>query len=207
MRKVEQLGNDELAARETRARDPAPTPWRTTELRARLAALNRRERPWLGIALAAVLLAGLVLVPRFVDGVTTKGVLYVEAPIAFLVLSLWRLRQIRVIREVGLNCPSCGNEQTKDLLYKGQCSRCHTWLLHPNELETPPAALITSGSTARNAIGLIVLFGLMAWGFYKTQELVSSNRADCARRYQAARTAADTSRLDSSSVCRSFRRR
>jgi hypothetical protein len=207
MRKAAQFDTDELAARETRARDPTPTPWRAPEVKARLAVLKRRERPWLGIVLAMVLFTALILVPRFVDDVTTRGLLYIEAAVAFLVLSIWRLRHDRVVEAVGLKCPSCGDEQTNYLLYKGQCSRCSTWLLHPTELEPFPAPLITSGSKARNAIGLVVLFGLMAWGIYKTQELISSNHDDCARRYQAARTGADTSRLDSLGFCRSFRRR
>ncbi len=111
------------------------------------------------------------------------------------------------MQELGLKCPSCGSEQTATLLYKGQCDRCKTWLLHPNELQAWPAPLVTTGSPLRNTIGLIILFSLTAWGIQQTVRLIRSNREDCARRYSAARTATDTTHLDSLGFCRSFRQR
>ena len=176
-------------------------------MRARFAVLKRREKPWFGLTLAIVAFAAPFVVPRFVEGVTTMGALYVAAALAFLALTIWRLRHDRVVQELGLKCPSCGFEQLPALLYQGQCQKCRTWLLHPNELDPWPAARITAGSPLRNAIGLIVLFSLTGWGVYETSRLLRTNREDCARRYSAARTAADTSRLDSLKFCRRYRRR
>ncbi len=138
---------------------------------------------------------------------TTTGVLYVAAALALLALNIWRLRHDRAVKELGLKCPSCGSEQLPALLYQGQCEKCRSWLLHPKELDPWPASRITPGSPLRNAIGLIVLFSLTGWMIYQTNRLHRSNREDCARRNAAARTAADTSRLDALKVCRSYRRR
>jgi len=207
MRKGDQFANDELVARATRALDPTPTPWRAADVTARLAVLKRRGRPWLGSTLAVALAAAPFVVPTLVPALTSRAVLYIDAALAFLVLTIWRLRHDRVVQEAGLKCPACGAEQTAALLYKGQCEQCSTWLLHPNELDPWPASRITSGSPVRNAIGVIVLLSLMAWGIKQTSRLIRSNREDCARRYAAARTAADTSRLVSLGFCRSFRGR
>ncbi len=79
MRRAEQYDEDQLAARVSRAReraqDPTPTPWRAADVRARLAALKRRGRPWLGITLAIALFAAPFVVPSFVPGVTSRGAL------------------------------------------------------------------------------------------------------------------------------------
>lgn len=196
---------DDVRAR--RAADPAPTPWRAAEVRGRFALLKRRSHPWLGTIIFVALFAAPFVVPQLVLGVTSRGMLYIDAALAFLVLSVWRLRHDRAVQEVGLKCPACGSEQTAAILYKGECDRCSVWLIHPNELQPWPKSHITEGSPVRNAVGLVVLIGLTVWGIQQTARLVRRNRQDCARRYAAAHTAADTSRLDSLRFCRSYRRR
>ena len=80
-------------------------------------------------------------------------------------------------------------------------------MIHPNELQPAPPARITAGSPLRNAVGLVVLISLTVWGGYHAVRIVRANRADCLRRYAAARTAADTSRVDALGSCRSVRAR
>lgn len=206
-RRVAEFDEHDIAARAVRAQDPTPTPWRAADVAARFALLRRRERRAFGILLAALLFGAVFIIPRFVPEISYRGALYIAAFVGFAVLSLWRLRHVRIVRDRHLNCPLCNGEQTPALVYDGKCSDCHAWLLHPNELQPAPPSPVTAGSPLRNAVGQVVLLGLTWWGIAQTARLVARNREDCVRRYAAARTAADTARLDALRACRGVRRR
>ena len=192
------------AAKAQRAQDPAPTPLRADQVRSRLDALRHRQHPVLGVALAVVLFGALFVVPKTIPDVSMRAVLYIDAVVAFLILSIWRLRDLKNIREIGLTCPLCGDELTRLLLYEGRCQKCDAWLVHPNELEAAPAPLVTAGSPLRNAVGLVVLISLFVWGGYHFARLMRETRDDCAQRYAEARTPADSSRIKASKACRSL---
>jgi hypothetical protein len=72
------------------------------------------EQYWWFILVSAGL--ALFVLPAVVPGFTTMSAVYVLAFVAFDILSLWRLRQLRLAREIGVTCPLCNEEQVSSLL-------------------------------------------------------------------------------------------
>jgi len=135
-------------------------------MEARFAALRRREKPLAGLALVSVAVGAPFVLAALIPDLSARLAMYVAAALALVALTVLQRRREGLLREIGLVCPRCGATQAADLLYLGRCPSCQMQLLDRAELQAMPKAAITEGSPLRNAIGLVVLLGLMAWSLY-----------------------------------------
>jgi hypothetical protein len=174
-----------------RTGEAAPAPFRRAQVEAMLAELQHREGT-AGLLIPPVLLVivGVVIVATGPDA-SPRLVIYGGAALGFVFLLLWQRRHRRLVHEVGLACPACGEEQTRALLYSGHCAKCDLRLL--DDAERLQAPLATKVSPARNVIGAIILVTVLVWSILQMVERIGEIRRDrCRYGYRDARTAADT---------------
>ena len=129
-----------------------------------------------------------------------------------IALMFWSAaRYDRAVKRLGLRCPTCGAEliggargerSAEDyILETGHCKGCRRQILDPAEVgPTEPAP---RGSALRGGAVIVVLVMGLAGSVYFSRRALDRRTADvCRGRYAAARTAADTARVDTSTVGR-----
>ena len=120
-------------------------------------------------------------------------------------------RYDRAVKRLGLRCPTCGAAlvggergqlPAEDyILETGHCRGCRRQILDPAEVGPPEPA--PRGSALRGgAVFVVLLLGLAGTLYFGRRALDRGAAAVCRGRYAAARTAADTARVDASTVGR-----
>jgi hypothetical protein len=128
----------------------------------------------------------------------------------------------RLIRRMGLHCPICdyalwhtglGRPGRHAVLETGKCPKCNADVLDVGEAGARPAAPISLRDHIQEAsIVVMLVIGLAAFVYFGKKSRVQGRTETCAARYAAAKTAADSVRVDqsgfrrSSSTCEDYQR-